>query len=222
MPKAVKVYINPKPLLLATERAAARVLVRQGAYVRTAMRRRIKFNGTGKPSARGRPPNTHNLLLKNSIFWALDRTRESVVVGPNKRRAGIIGRTHEFGGTETDNQIPAKRKNMRVGFVIGGKRIRANWNMHVGGHGPIAIDQGIVRFTKFKSERQVARSRRIALQADAMITGRRLGHKKARRYPKRPFAKPALLAAVSNGALTRMWRNQIGPSGSIQGVGRLA
>jgi len=214
MAKAVRYYFNPKPVLEAQRKATERVLVRQATYVRTAMKRSIRPAGSRSKAPVGSQPLTHNKLLKNSIMWGLDRARESAVIGPSFKIAGIIGNTHEFGGVERDNMI---RGSFRQRLF---SKKTNKWNLVLGGYGPVR-DVGVKPiYARLKTGRQVQRARQIAQRISAR--GARKIRSKGRRYPKRPFAGRVLDSGTVQKRLVEFWRDTIGPSASAQsgkGVG---
>jgi len=72
-----------------------------GAYCRKVARHSMKRSA--KPSLPGQPPHTHVGLLKNAIFYAYDRERRCVVVGPLRIHriayAGVsVPHVLEYGG----------------------------------------------------------------------------------------------------------------------------
>jgi len=178
---------NAKAVVAAGRRASRTVFARQGAYIRGIARRSIRRRKDfGKKSAAGSPPYTHTGALKKSIVFSVNPA--SVIIGPTASEIGGIGHSHEFGGVE-----PAKPSRKR----------KNNWKFKVGGHGPIAIENGRIIFAKLRSKSMVARSRRIALEIPAGMTM----YKPRRRYPKRPFMAPALAAGRSK--LPEFWHNAI-------------
>jgi len=181
-------------------------LFRQGAYTRGIARRSIRRRKRGK-SFPGTPPFTHTGALKRSILFGVSRNIPSVVIGPSKSEIGLIGRTHEFGGTEN------KAK---------GQRGKVNWKLRIGGHGPIPIrgrgtggrktktlsGAGRVIFTKLRTQRQVNRAKVTAAQHFATQKGKeQIPIAKKRRYPPRPFMGPALEKAAPG--LPQFWHGAI-------------
>lgn len=214
MTRAVRYYFNPKPVLEAKRKATERVLVRQATYVRTAMKFSIKHAGGKSKAPVGKQPLTHNSLLRNSIQWGLDRGKESAVVGPSFKIAGIIGHTHEFGGVEHDNMI-------RGGFLkkLMKKKSR-EWDLTIGGHGPIReMSGGKLIFGRLNTGPQVSRARGLAQKATDRSSART--RSKGRRYPKRPFAGRVLDRQKVQKRLVDFWKDTIGPSGSAQGKGSI-
>lgn len=134
----------------------------------------------------GTPPYTHTGGLKKAIRYSV--ATGSVVIGPTFSELGKVGGTHEHGGTE-----PAKKT----------KTQRTNWRMVVGGHGPIERRGDRIVVGRLKTAKQVQRSKRIAGDLPISITG-----KPRRKYPPRPFMRPAL--EKSRQHLPQMMRNTIG------------
>ncbi len=184
-------YLNPRFVIEATRRAKKRVLSRQGAYVRGIAKRKIRRRKNPKlASAPGQPPYTHTGALKKSIVFAVGT--ESVIIGPTYSEIGRIGHTHEFGGTEP-KKVSRQRRN--------------NWNLSIGGHGPVAVKNGRPVIAKLQTARQVERAKRIAREIPAGMTVA----KPRRTYPKRPYMGPAL--ADARPALPAFWRDSIRSTG---------
>lgn len=61
---------------------------------------RIREIKAREPSAPGTPPHTHTGLLKRNIFFDLDKTSESVVVGSFVPAARWLPVLHEFSGVQ--------------------------------------------------------------------------------------------------------------------------
>jgi hypothetical protein len=214
MPAAVKVYMNPKALTNAARAALPRILKRQGAYVKRSMARSIRLSATGKPAPVGAQPLTHNKLLRRSIQFGVDMPRESVVIGPDFRMAGIMGNTHEFGGREVDNRIPGKK----TGLFGRPKKKTPGWDLSVGGYGPIRVAQGKVHYGHLNTLAQVARAEKLAIRAERVHAMK--VKSKGRVYPKRPFAGRTLERVANTGRLAEFWRDSIGPTGGT-GIGQL-
>ena len=50
------------------------------------------------PSQPGQPPHTRRGQLKRAIRYAVDRVRETAVIGPSYEAVADVGMPHEFGG----------------------------------------------------------------------------------------------------------------------------
>ena len=59
-------------------KTAGRALFKIGGYIRTTMRRLLRYSA--RPSSPGDPPNSHTGLLRDNIFFVVDDTR--LTVGP--------------------------------------------------------------------------------------------------------------------------------------------
>jgi hypothetical protein len=153
-----------------------------GRYIRGMAMRSIKVSP--EPSQPGKPPRTRKGRLKRAIIYAVERPRQKVLVGPSRTDIGRIGQTHEFGGTE-----PPKRGR------------KANFQLTIGGHGPIAIRSSKPVVARLRTARMVAKARSLARTLEATQgTGRR-------RYPARPFMGPSL--ERSRKRLPAFWANSI-------------
>lgn len=218
---AVHLFFDRPEVTKAIGKARTKTLRQSGGYIRKTARSLIKKVGKARkapkqftPTRRvskawlrwaseienqpasppGTPPYTHtsgNYGLRASILFAYDRSSKGVIVGPAASIADQIGQTHEKGGLEYDNTTR-----------------KPNWILAVGGHGPIILDHttGDARYAKLRTEAQVARSKWIAKTIDPGFFKARAGNR-PRKYPPRPFMKPALAAATPR--LAAMWKNSI-------------
>ena len=221
---AVHLFFDRPEVTKAIGKARAKTLRQSGGYIRKTARSLIKkvgkarnapkrFTPSGKVSKAwlrwaseastypssppGRPPYTHtkgNYGLRSSILFAYDRSTKGVVVGPAASIADHIGKTHEHGGIEFDTTKDAKAK-------------KPNWILSQGGHGPIRMDvEGGSWYAKLSTPSQVARSKRMATLIAPKAVKERAGSR-PRKYPPRPFMKPAFAAATPR--LAAMWKNSI-------------
>lgn len=90
-----------------------------GAFVRRTARKKIGRAGGRKKGARaaGKPPTSPTGVLVNSIFFAFDRTRRSVVVGPSAefgRRDNLIPSVLETGGVTTVRRSDGGRRRVNT------------------------------------------------------------------------------------------------------------
>lgn len=99
----------------AMDAGTHRALSKAGAFIRT--RARSSMRTRKGASAPGRPPHAHFGSLKRLLFFAYDRDRKSVVVGPVKYRKGVAPALNEYGGKiRVRNhmiRIPAKQKGKK-------------------------------------------------------------------------------------------------------------
>lgn len=183
----VKTSFDKGKVRRATKAGTITSLGRAGAYIRGIARRSIKV--AKDAASPGRPPHSRKGRLKKAIFFSVERERQGVVVGPTASDVGRIGQTHEFGGTE-----PPKKKGRK-----------ANFRLEVGGHGPIKVEAGKPVVARLTSEAQVARAGEIAASLPPSMGGPE--GKRPRRYPPRPFMRPAL--EVSKARLPKFWANSV-------------
>ncbi len=96
-------FFDRKGLNSAMDRAKLRFLARAGAYVMTVARRSIRTSE--EPSRPGEPPHGHNKQLGRNIYFGLDKSDETCVVGPIRLQTqgartvrGTVPRVLEAGG----------------------------------------------------------------------------------------------------------------------------
>ncbi len=111
-------------VLKKAREASFKSLGHAGAAIRMAARRSIKRGG-GK-SQEGTPPHTRKGRLKNAIMYAVERERQSVVIGPDVEMAGAAGKAHEFGGRYRKENYP-KRPFMGPALEKLRSRIPSMW-----------------------------------------------------------------------------------------------
>ncbi len=96
-----RMFFDRKAVTSRVDRAARRVLSKFGAFVRR--RAKSSIHKRKRASAPGEPPSSHSGLLRRFIFFGYDRTRRSVVIGPQMLNQKIGDAPHalEHGGTST-------------------------------------------------------------------------------------------------------------------------
>ena len=110
-----QMFFDRKKVQRRTDSATRRVLSKFGAFVRRAARSSIRTRQ--RASAAGQPPSSHTGLLKKFIFFGYDRSRQSVVIGPQRlnQKVGDAPQALEYGGTSTVVEgLRGKRKKRRV------------------------------------------------------------------------------------------------------------
>lgn len=78
-------FFDREAVIRRLERKELMVLSRTGGYARKTARNMMKAGGFGakaKYSKPGEPPRYHTRKLKDMIFYALERNKDSVVIGP--------------------------------------------------------------------------------------------------------------------------------------------
>jgi len=84
----------------AAQKAGITSLGHAGAAISLTARRSIRKSP--KASAPGSPPHTRKGRLRNAIKYAVQKTVQSVLIGPDYAVAADSGRAHEFGGRYRD------------------------------------------------------------------------------------------------------------------------
>jgi len=173
----------------AVKASEIRSLGRAAAYIWGIARRSIsKKKGPSEP---GKTPRSPTGRLKGSLAFNVDKAAGEAVIGPARAAIALIGHTHEFGGVEGP-----KRGRARGRF----------WKeLRLGGAGPIRIDGKTIVFGRLETMAQVQRAKALAAELPPQVTGARPGV--SRRYPQRPFMRPALQR--SRERLPSFWRNSI-------------
>lgn len=178
-----RVRFNQSQVQKKVQAANFRSLGHAAGTIRLTAKRSIRKRK--KPSSPGSPPHTQTGMLRRVIRYEVNRDREEAVIGPVNEIAGRLWNLHEFGGVST------KRRKL--------KRHR----FRVGQHGPIrVIRPGKFAHTKLLTGAQANRATRL-IEAE----NERRGASKPRRYPKRPFMRPALEANQSR--LPKFWRDSV-------------
>jgi hypothetical protein len=94
-------FFDRAAVLSATSIAERKVLSRFGAFVR--QRAKTSIRPRKDSSAPGSPPSSHVGLLRQHLYFAWDRDRRSVVIGPVRlnKGQGDAPMLLEYGGTAT-------------------------------------------------------------------------------------------------------------------------
>jgi len=115
--KIARIFFDRKDMLDRIDAATKRVFSRFGAYTRRTARQSIRKRK--KASKPGKPPSSHEGLLKRFIFFGYDRRQRSVVIGPEKL-SGPVSDTAlealEYGGRSrtSDYVWTAGRRRKKV------------------------------------------------------------------------------------------------------------
>jgi hypothetical protein len=90
----------------AARKANIETLGHAGGYIRKVARHSIKQSP--KPSAPGTPPHTRRGQIKRAILYAVEKDRQSVVIGPSAEIVGESASAHEFGGRYKRERFPKR------------------------------------------------------------------------------------------------------------------
>jgi hypothetical protein len=208
----VKIEDHTDALRRAVSRAMFKNLGHAGASLRLAARSLIRTRQTS--SDPGSPPSTRKGALRNSILYAVEGDH-TVVIGPSVTMISDVARVHEHGGSQRPRWLRGKSE---AELLTAG----TNWELVVGGHGPIGDSRGTA-YIKFTSQAQVDKSQRYIETAPGDSFGntrksrlqaekRRILAKVAKQggvatYPRRPFMGPALMDNLDR--LSPMWANSV-------------
>ena len=92
-----KCELDPSKLKRAVKTATFVSLNNAGGAIRLTASRSIKINDD--PSPVGTPPHTRkSKQLRHAIKYAVEKSRGTVVIGPDVANVGTSGKAHEFGG----------------------------------------------------------------------------------------------------------------------------
>jgi hypothetical protein len=80
----------------AARKANIETLGHAGGYIRKVAQHSIRQSP--KPSAPGTPPHTRRGQIKRAVVYAVEKDRQSVVIGPSADLVGTSAVAHEFGG----------------------------------------------------------------------------------------------------------------------------
>ena len=90
----------------AARKANIETLGHAGGYIRKVAQHSIKQSP--KPSAPGTPPHTRRGQIKRAILYAVEKDRQSVVIGPSAEIVGDSASAHEFGGRYKRERFPKR------------------------------------------------------------------------------------------------------------------
>ena len=197
----------------AVKRAAWKNLAHAAAGLRKAAQYSIKTRAAS--SEPGSPPTTRKGALRRSILFALEGDSVAVI-GPSVNLISDVARAHEHGGKQRPRAIVNAASSTRIAGT--------NWEMYIGGHGPIADPkgQGTV-YIKFLSNAQVNKSLDYIDTAPDDAFGNTLKERRRQEkrrvisavkaaggwanYPARPFMGPALMNNLDR--LPALWSNSV-------------
>ncbi len=156
-----------------------------------AIRKTAQFSIRRRKTASqpGTPPHTQTGMLKRVIRYELANNKTEVVIGPVNEIAGRLWNLHEFGG------VAKKRRKLKP------------HQFKVGEYGPIRVKQPGAKTSFARIRLLTAAQANRATRLVAEENQRRSASDKPRRYPKRPFMKPALDANRSR--LPLFWANSV-------------
>ena len=98
--------MDGKRVVRAARAGSIRSLGHAGAALRMTARRSIRRNKVESPE--GTPPHTRKGQLRRAILFAVEKDRQTVVIGPEVAVVGTSGTAHEFGGQYRGGRYPRR------------------------------------------------------------------------------------------------------------------
>lgn len=117
-------FFDREAVIKRMDRKRRRVLARTGGFARGVVRRSMRPAGKSKKtqiSRPGKPPRTHERLLKDRIFFGFDSTLDDGVVGPELLKVGRPGKGEQFSGARTVPELLEKGGVKTVRRKVRGK-----------------------------------------------------------------------------------------------------
>ena len=102
----VKTRMDAKRVVKAAQTGSIKSLGHAGGAIRMTAKRSIKRSKTESPE--GSPPHTRKGQLRRAILYAVEKDKQSVVVGPDVSIVSTAGTAHEFGGRFRGEQYPRR------------------------------------------------------------------------------------------------------------------
>lgn len=181
----VKTHFDSKLLKKKVDQASFRSLGHASGAIRLTARRSIRRSK--KPSQPGKPPHTPTGALKRVIRYAVDSQKTEAAIGAVNEYSKTIWHLHEFGGTS--------RKRLRL--------LKPH-RFEVGQFGPVRKTGKRFTRARLMTEAQARRATRLVEEENTQRTAE---SRILRRYPARPFMRPALDA--NRKRLPKFWENSV-------------
>jgi hypothetical protein len=98
--------IDIKRVKRPVDRSTFKNLGHAGAAIRLTAKRSIRKSK--KPSTPGSAPHTRQGQLKRAVVYAVEKSKQKVVIGPTHELVGPSAMAHEFGGRFRGEQYPKR------------------------------------------------------------------------------------------------------------------
>jgi hypothetical protein len=98
--------IDVKRVKRTVDRSTFRGLGHAGGAIRLTARRSIRKSKKASPP--GMPPHTRQGQLKRAVVYAVEKSKQRVVIGPTHELVGPSAMAHEFGGRFRGDQYPKR------------------------------------------------------------------------------------------------------------------
>ena len=102
----VKTTFDGKAVRKAAKTGSIQSLGHAGGAIRMTAKRSIKQRKTESPE--GTPPHTRKGQLRRAILYAVEKDKQTVVVGPDVSIVSTAGMAHEFGGQFRGERYPKR------------------------------------------------------------------------------------------------------------------
>jgi len=102
----VKTRMDAKRVVKAVKSGSIKSLGHAGGALRMTAKRSIKRGKTESPE--GTPPHTRKGQLRRAILYAVEKSKQTVVVGPDVSIVSTAGTAHEFGGRFRGERYPRR------------------------------------------------------------------------------------------------------------------
>ena len=103
---AIRTRSDFPKVLARAKKGSVESLGHAGGLIRKVARHSIRRSPVA--SAPGTPPHTRRGQLKAAILYAVEKARESVVIGPDYGVMGLSAMPHEFGGRYRRQRYPRR------------------------------------------------------------------------------------------------------------------
>lgn len=193
-------FFNRDKVMKAMDEATYFALMSSGAWVRKVAQRSMRYRKSKSrpgepPSARQGPARS---LLRSMLYFAYDFQSQEVVVGPVKLGPeSSVPSLHEYGGVQQ-----AVRRKPKIAGDTGPIRIVDDRVFEFGPSTEFAKKdpkQRQIVYIRLKTAKQAAESTEIEETLYASLD---------RRFPKRPFMRPALVQSADK--IVSFWENSLG------------
>ena len=102
----VKTRMDAKRVVRAARSGSIKSLGHAGGALRMTAKRSIKRSKAESPE--GTPPHTRKGQLRRAILYAVEKSKQTVVVGPDVSVVSTAGTAHEFGGRFRGKRYPKR------------------------------------------------------------------------------------------------------------------
>jgi len=103
---AVRTQFDSGKVLAKARKGSVESLGHAGGLIRKVARHSIRRSPVA--SSPGTPPHTRRGQLRRAILYAVEKDRQSVVIGPDYGLIGLAAAPHEFGGRYRRERYPKR------------------------------------------------------------------------------------------------------------------